>query len=221
MYASSRDKISVAIKLIKQYCEWVIPPPPNTLELLELCGRTAYKSEERITEGSAKRFLKVILDRKHESVLEHVNATMRFVTDRGVSHELVRHRIAGFTQESTRYVNYKKKGMVFIVPVEFQHVHWSLRDDPRSMEAASWVVSMTHAETAYNRLIELGCSPQLARSVLPNSLKTEIIMTANLREWRHVFSLRTKPDAHPQMVDLMKQAVAMFQQKVPLLFDEF
>jgi thymidylate synthase (FAD) len=200
------------MQVIQQYCEWVVPPPLNTLQVLELCGRVSYKSEERITDGSAERFLKVILTRKHESVLEHVGATMRFVTDRGVSHELVRHRIASFTQESTRYVNYEKRGMTVIVPIGI---------DYGSMQYTYWFNHMHDSEWRYNALIDSGVSPQLARSVLPNSLKTEVVMTANLREWRHVFSLRTKPDAHPQMVDLMRQALVMFKEAVPILFDEF
>lgn len=210
------------MELIRQSCQWVTPPPPNTLETLELCGRVAYKSEDKITPGSAEKFLGLILTNKHESVLEHVGASMRFITDRGVSHELVRHRIASFTQESTRYVNYSKRGIQFVLPVEFQHIHWfsSLGSDPRSVEAASWAISMEHAETAYNRLIELGCSPQLARSVLPNSLKTEIVVTANLREWLHILKLRTNKTAHPQMQDLMRQALALFQEAVPVLFDD-
>lgn len=196
------------MQIIKQYCEWVIPPPPNTLELLELIGRVAYKSEDRITTGSAKKFLKVILTKKHESVLEHVGASVRFATDRGVSHELVRHRIASFTQESSRYVNYNKRNMNFIEPADF-----TLEEDDIDL--------LRHIEEHYNKKLAGGKTPQQARYFLPNGLKTEVVMTCNLREWRHVFSLRTKPDAHPQMVDLMRQAVTMFQQTVPLLFDEF
>lgn len=483
------------MQIIKQYCEWVIPPPPNTLELLELIGRVAYKSEDRITPGSAEKFLKVILTKKHESVLEHVSASMRFITDRGVSHELVRHRIASFTQESTRYVSsvnikdeiieteqevidlylsgmsmrriaelskskfsewdiYKildtneierrplgntglTNGTFFdtidtiekayllgviqadgsvrsregspqisitqhedyawylhrmvtdfirpsakankdkhcrqitftspklrdalvgmgIVPnksydqtdedidrlwaaipsrlkpaflrgfmdgdggirffrqnnagqTDSCNIHWlghkrlleyvsawlsdtfdykttvkhvvgtkqlyriavtnprvgndlvrmmligfkwpyghpvktarmiervggeypyAVFGDPKFVvieprfvtEDATtrflWLRAMDSSERAYSTMRLNGASPQLARSVLPNSLKTEVVMTCNLREWRHVFSLRTKPDAHPQMVDLMRQAVTMFQQAAPLLFDE-
>jgi len=196
------------MEIIKQYCEWIVPPPTNVLETLELCGRVAYKSEERITPGSAKKFLGVILTRKHESVLEHVGATMRFVTDRGVSHELVRHRIASFTQESTRYVNYGKRGMTFTEPADFV-----LEEEDVDL--------LRRIEEHYNKELASGNTPQQARYFLPNGLKTEVVMTCNLREWRHVFSLRTKPNAHPQMVDLMKQALAMFQQAVPLLFDEF
>ena len=201
------------MELIRQSCQWVTPPPANTLEILELCGRVAYKSEDKITPGSAERFLKVILTKKHESVLEHISASMRFITDRGVSHELVRHRIASFTQESTRYVNYSKRGMQFILPVEF--------DGGESLAGYIWINHMSRCETAYNDMIKLAASsPQLARSVLPNSLKTEIVVTANLREWRHILKLRTDKAAHPQMVDLMQQALAMFQEAVPILFDD-
>ena len=201
------------MELIKQSCQWVTPPPVNTLEILELCGRVAYKSEDKITPGSAEKFLSLILTKKHESVLEHVSASMRFITDRGVSHELVRHRIASFTQESTRYVNYSKRGMQFILPVEF--------DDGESLAGYIWISHMSRCESAYNDMIKFAASsPQLARSVLPNSLKTEIVVTANLREWRHILKLRTDKAAHPQMVDLMQQALAMFQEAVPILFDD-
>lgn len=200
------------MQVIRQSCQWVTPPPVNTLEILELCGRVAYKSEDRITPGSAEKFLSLILTKKHESVLEHVSASMRFITDRGVSHELVRHRIASFTQESTRYVNYEKRGMTFVIPVDI---------DTGSWQYTYWVNHMHDSEWRYNALIGTGASPQLARSVLPNSLKTEVVMTANLREWRHVFSLRTDKTAHPQMQDLMRQAVTMFKEAVPILFDEF
>lgn len=196
------------MQIVRQRCEWVISPPPNTLELLELCGRVSYKSEDRITAGSAEKFLKVILTRKHESVLEHIGATMRFITDRGVSHELVRHRIASFTQESTRYVNYNKRGAAFTEPADFV-----LEEDDIDL--------LRRIEEHYNKKLASGKTPQQARYFLPNGLKTEVVMTANLREWRRVFSLRTKLDAHPQMVDLMRQAVTMFKEAVPVLFDEF
>jgi len=199
------------MELIKQSCQWVTPPPVNTLEILELCGRVAYKSEDKITPGSAEKFLGLILTKKHESVLEHVGATMRFITDRGVSHELVRHRIASFTQESTRYVNYSKRGMQFVVPVDI---------DRSTSQYTCWENHMEDSEWRYSGLIARGASPQLARSILPNSLKTEIVVTANLREWRHILKLRTDKTAHPQMQDLMRQALALFQEAVPVLFDD-
>ena len=201
------------MQIIQQYCEWIVSPPPNTLEILELIGRVAYKSEERITPGSAEKFLKMILTKKHESILDHVHATMRFVTNRGISHELVRHRIAAYTQESTRYVNYGKRGMVVICPCDY--------DNFNENEASTWILANQQAEIAYNHMLSAGSSPQRARDVLPHSLKTEVVATWNMREWRHVFSLRLQSNAHPQMVDLMKQALGMFQVAVPILFDEF
>ena len=199
------------MELIRQSCQWVTPPPVNTLEILELCGRVAYKSEDKITPGSAEKFLSLILTKKHESVLEHVGASMRFITDRGVSHELVRHRIASFTQESSRYVNYSKRGMQFVIPVDIDYNSW---------QYTYWLNHMNDSDWRYNALVEGGASPQLARSVLPNSLKTEIVVTANLREWRYILKLRTDKTAHPQMQDLMRQALAMFKEAGPILFDD-
>ena len=195
------------MELIRQSCQWVTPPPVNTLEILELCGRVAYKSEDKITPGSAEKFLSLILTKKHESVLEHVSASMRFITDRGVSHEQVRHRIASFTQESTRYVNYSKRGMAFIEPADF-----ALEEDDVDL--------LYRIEEHYNKKLASGKTPQQARYFLPNGIKTEIIVTANIREWRYILRLRTDKTAHPQMQDLMRQALAMFQEAVPILFDD-
>lgn len=195
------------MELIKHNCQWVTPPPVNALEVLELCGRVAYKSEGKITPGSAEKFLSLILTKKHESVLEHVGASMRFITDRGVSHELVRHRIASFTQESTRYVNYSKRGAAFVTPADF-----TLDEDDIDL--------LSRIEEHYNKKLASGKTPQQARYFLPSGLKTEIIVTANLREWRHILKLRTDKTAHPQMQDLLRQALAMFQEAVPILFDD-
>ena len=195
------------MELIKQSCQWVTPPPANTLEILELCGRVAYKSEDRITPGSAEKFLSLILTKKHESVLEHVGASMRFITDRGVSHELVRHRIASFTQESSRYVNYSKRGAAFVAPADF-----ALDEDDIDL--------LRRIEEHYNNKLASGKAPQQARYFLPNGIKTEIVVTANIREWRYILKLRTDKTAHPQMQDLMRQALAMFKEAVPILFDD-
>jgi len=180
---------------------------------LECCGRTAYKSEDRITEVSAVIFLHNILRRGHESVLEHVNITVRFICDRGVTHELVRHRLVAYTQESTRYCDYSRKGMQFIKPV-----FWN-KD---SAEYAVWLSSMEQAEKTYNILMNdsYNCTPQEARSVLPNSLKTEIVCTANIREWRHILRLRTAPSAHPQMRQLMIPLLEDFKTWLPILFED-
>lgn len=195
----------------------------SILQLLELAGRTCYKSEDRITPDSAAKFVGMICQRNHESVLEHVSVSVRFVCDRGVSHELVRHRIASFSQESTRYVNYGKKGATFILP------SW-VTDLPEgeytghvpsgvSLGSQLWFNAMLQAEINYNLLLNQGWKPEHARSVLPNSLKTEVVVTANLREWRHIFKLRTSSAAHPQMRELMVPLQAQFAQTLPELFD--
>ena len=181
------------------------------LEKLELCGRTAYKSESRITPGSAAKFIGTIIKSGHDSVLEHVSISVRFVCDRGITHELVRHRLASYTQESTRYVNYNKKGMTFIKPP-----FW--KGD--STQYKTWLGVVTNCEKAYNSLIEAGSKPQEARSVLPESLKTEIVATMNIREWRHVLGIRTQPDVHPQMRMMMQMLLSEFKQKLPVLFGD-
>lgn len=161
---------------------------------IERCGRVCYKSEDKITETSAQAFVGNIIQRGHEAVLEHASVTVKFTVDRGVSHEIVRHRLAAYCQESTRYCNYSKDGfggeITVIKPLY-------LEEGTRAF--ACWRGACETAESAYFSLLEWGCSPQEARAVLPNSLKTEVVMTANLREWRHFFKLRTAPAAHPQM----------------------
>lgn len=180
---------------------------------LERAGRTAYKSADKITPGSAAAFVQKIINSGHESVLEHEVIQVRFICDRGVTHELVRHRIAAYTQESTRYVNYNKRGMEVIEPI-----FWStgVCADERKV----WEQAMASCEFAYNRLILLGASPQEARSVLPNSLKTEIVCTMNLREWRHVMRLRTAPSAHPQMREMMNLLADQFKVLLPSIFGD-
>ena len=202
------------MKIISQSVAWFQPPPEDTLQLLELAGRVAYKSEAKITADSAAKFLTVLLTKQHESVIEHVSASVRIITDRGVSHELVRHRLASYTQESTRYCSYNqgKFGgeLTVIRPVYF------LEDSPAWYR---WCSAMQDAENHYLLLINnYGCSAQEARAVLPNSLKTELIMTANLRQWLHVLKLRTAKEAHPQMRALMLDTAALFHDRLPVLF---
>lgn len=185
---------------------------------IERAGRTAYKSEDRITIGSAERFVRGIVKRGHESVLEHCSISVRFITDRGVTHELVRHRIGiAFTQESTRYCNYGGKDIFFIKPV-----FWEPTTSEGLMSGAyyRWDLAMSDAEKHYDWLIGLGATPQEARTVLPNSLKTEIVATANIREWRHIFTLRTAKTAHPQMRALMIPLLKELQTLLPALFDD-
>jgi len=182
---------------------------------IELAGRTAYKSEDRITEDSAGKFARMIIKRGHESVLEHRSVTVRIVCDRGVTHEIVRHRLASYTQESTRYCNYSRDQFENEITV-IDPVFW----EEGSEEYGVWKTAMQNAEEAYMRLLELGATPQEARSVLPNSLKTEIVMTMNLREWRKFFRLRADSHAHPQMQEVARSLLEHFQMEIPVIFDD-
>lgn len=190
------------------------PDGQELLKKIELAGRVCYKSEERITGDSAAGFVARILKSGHESVLEHEKLTVRLICDRGVSHEIVRHRIASYSQESTRYCNYSKekfqRELTFIRPFFWE-------SDPEKFEI--WKKAMESAEAAYLALMDLGATAQEARSVLPNSLKTELVVTMDLREWRHFFRLRTAPAAHPQMRELTIPLLAAFRQAVPVVFD--
>jgi len=185
------------------------------LQKLERCGRVCYKSEDKITEGSAEKFIGMILKSGHESVLEHEKLTVKFICDRGVTHEIVRHRIASYSQESTRYCNYSKdkfgNELTFIRPC-----FWT--DD--SEEYAVWKQAMEEIEKTYVKLISLGAKPEEARSILPNSLKTEIVCTMNLREWRHFFRLRTAERAHPQIREISVALLDELKKRIPVIFDD-
>ncbi len=181
------------------------------LKNLERYGRTCYKSEDKITHDSARKFVGMILKSGHESIIEHEKVTVRVVCDRGVTHEIVRHRIAAYSQESTRYCNYKSRGVQVIEPFFF------IGDDDKYK---IWLNAMRACERAYNALIKAGASPQEARSVLPNSLKTEIVITYNLREWRHFFRLRCSKRAHPQMLEVTIPLLKEFQRMIPVIFDD-
>lgn len=179
------------------------------LKQIELAGRVCYKSEDKITEDSASKFVKKIVEREHLSVIEHINITVKFICDRGVSHELVRHRIASYSQESTRYVNYKE-GIEVIIPCWFNHLSPGIYENklfvgsfPGKSEEKAWINILLDMEFYYKYLIKNGWNPQQARSVLPNALKTEIVMTTNLREWIHVFNMRCSKAAHPQIREIM------------------
>lgn len=185
------------------------------LQQLELAGRTAYKSEDKITPDSAKDFVQMILKRGHLSVFEHQHVTVRIICDRGVSHEIVRHRLASYTQESTRYCNYSKGKFGSELTV-IEPCFWAQNDERRKV----WEQAIAQAEISYNKLIELGATPQEARSVLPNSLKTEIVMTMNLREWRHFFTMRTSSAAHPQMREIAIPLLAEFKKLIPIVFSD-
>lgn len=180
------------------------------LKRIECAGRTCYKSEAKITPDSAREFVKRILSSGHESVIEHESVTVRIICDRGVSHEIVRHRLASYSQESTRYCDYGKAGEIQVIEPPGLDNHTRL----------TWEFAIATAEIQYNTLRERGVSPQIARSVLPNALKTEIVCTMNLREWRHFFKLRCSKAAHPQMREIAIPLLAEFVQLIPVVFDD-
>ena len=193
------------------------------LRRLERYGRLAHKSEDMITPESARKFIKSILDMGHHSVIEHEYMTVRFICDRGVTHELVRHRLAAYTQESTRYCNYSKGkfgGEITVIEPYFWRQAVQEIDAKKLCLYERWKKACLDAEGSYLRLLDEGASAQEARSVLPNSLKTEIVVTANLREWRHIFKMRTAQDAHPQMREIMVPLLKEVQKRVSVLFDD-
>lgn len=187
------------------------------LQHIEKIGRVCYKSEDKITEDgeSAKKFVKMLIGRGHEAMIEHSSLSVKFTVDRGVSHELVRHRIASFAQESTRYCNYSKdkfdNGITFIKPFFFG-------EDTQNYK--EWVHAMGMAEKSYLQMLKDGATPQEARSVLPNSTKTEITITANYREWRNFFKLRTDKAAHPQMQEVTRPLLKELKTRLPIIFDD-
>ncbi|MFA5298532.1 MAG: FAD-dependent thymidylate synthase [Lutibacter sp.] len=203
----------------------------DMLKSIERAGRTCYKSEDKITEESSHSFIKMLLDKGHESVLEHEKISILFVCDRGVSHEIVRHRIASFSQESTRYCNYSKdkfdNQITFIQPlwITDEQIELVQKMNERNFSqihtcTLHWYQTMNNCQNNYNFLIKQGWKPQEARSVLPNSLKTEIVVTANLREWRTIFKQRTSSAAHPQMRELMCPLLDELKTICPVVFDD-
>lgn len=204
------------MRIIQPYFEILGNLDPSAmLRNLESFGRVCYKSEGNITEDSAAPFIRKLLKSGHESVIEHEKLSVRIVCDRGVTHELVRHRIASYSQESTRYCNYSKNKfgneLTFIRPC-----FWS-DDSPAYL---IWKEQMQAVETCYLALIDAGASPEQARSILPNSLKTEIIVTMNLREWRHFFRLRTSNRAHPQMREIAIPLLQRMREILPPIFED-
>lgn len=188
------------------------------LKHIERCARVCYKSEDRITDGSAEKMVAALIRSGHEAMLEHYSFTVKFICDRGIANELVRHRIASFAQESSRYCCYAKdkfgKELTFINPC-----FW----EPDSDNYARWFHEMDEAEKTYLAMIESGATPEQARDILPTSIKTEIVMTANLREFRHFFKLRAegvtgKP--HPQMLEITIPLLKELKQKIPVVFDD-
>ena len=185
------------------------------LKRIESIGRVCYKSENLISHETAVPFVRNIISSGHESVIEHETITVKIICDRGVTHEIVRHRIASYSQESTRYCNYSDERfgneITFIRPY-----FWG----ENSLLYSIWEESMQAAEKSYLSLIAAGAKPEEARSVLPNSLKTEIVVTMNLREWRHFFKLRTSNKAHPQMREISVPLLNHFKEMLPVVFED-
>jgi thymidylate synthase (FAD) len=189
------------------------------LRLIEKAGRTCYKSEDKISGDSAVDFVRKMIKNGHETVIEHYSITVRVVCDRGVTHEIVRHRLASYSQESTRYCNYSKdkfSNQITYIEPSF----WDKNTDDGRRKYEIWKEVMEFTEKKYMELTENGATPQEARSILPNSLKTEIIMTMNLREWRNFFKLRTASASHPQMREIAIPLLEKFKELVPAVFDD-
>lgn len=203
------------MKIVKSGYEIITPIDGDTiLNRIETVARTCYKSEAK--QGSdTKQFVRALISRGHEAMLEHCSFSVKFIVDRGISHELVRHRVASFAQESTRYCNYSQD--------KFGNEITVIAPPLRGEAFAMWKQACELIEKAYFLLLDLGYKPEIARSVLPNSLKTEIVMTANLREWRHFFKLRAsgvtgKP--HPQMLEVTLPLLIELKKKIPVIFDD-
>lgn len=193
-----------------------IHPPFNKsiLYAIEDAGRKAWKSEGKITSASAPAFVRMLVrEKKHESVIEHQSITVDIVCDRGLSHEIVRHRICAFTQSSTRFIKYNEaRGMGGIQLIHPRQLNAEQR---KRREDFFW-----RCQELYDAEIAEGLGAQIARGVLPHALKTELAWTANLREWRHILALRTEPDVHPQLRELLIPLLAEFQVYLEPIFGD-
>lgn len=203
------------MKIIRPHIKEVVfhtPEGTTTEQWLERVGRICYKSEDKITDTSAPRFIHMIWNRGHHAILEHTVASAVIVADRGLTHELVRHRMASFAQESTRYCNYSKgkfgSEIMVVVPE-------SLTPDQQAL----WELAMANAETHYMQALSLGMKPEIARGILPINLKAEIVITANLREWMHIFNLRCDTAAHPVIRGIMRDIRQIFWERIPSVFE--
>lgn len=219
------NKVKVAYEILTPISEGGIAE----LQHIERIGRVCYKSEDSITENgeSAKKFVAMLIKAGHEAMIEHSSLSVKFIVDRGVSHELVRHRIASFAQESTRYCNYAKDKFGAECTYIDLEGGIALDNKMKNMSAdeidsvlTEWKFAMEDAEKHYMKMLELGATPQIARSVLPNSTKTEITITANYREWRSFFKLRVPAIAHPQMREITIPLLTELKEVLPVIFDD-
>ena len=215
------------MKIIEPSFQWLDGRAPDghaILANIAKAGRTCYQSEPSIDDAA---FVRKIIERGHESVIEHALISVQLTCDRGVTHEAVRHRIASYSQESTRYCNYGKGKFGSEITyidisrgIELCPVTSKLDSETISEIVGVWWDACLYAERCYMRMIKLGASPQIARSVLNNSTKTAIVISMNPREWRHFFKLRNDPAAHPQMREVAGMMLAEFKTAVPVIFDD-
>ena len=218
------------MKIVEPYAKMCSPINPvieytradgiMSLRAIEYYARVSHASEDMITPDSYDRFLRsVVLTHGDMSVIEHEKVTCEFLVDRGITHEIVRHRIGSYTQESTRFVNYSKKSgeARFIKPIDKSAF---IKLDDENDPANIWLTAIESCENAYMKLLNEGVKPQIARSVFPNALASKIIVTYNLRSWRHFFIMRTSAEAHPQMRQVCDPLLAEFQAKIPILYED-
>lgn len=194
-------------------CDFTLEEGEGLLRKIEFCGRISHRSEDKMTCDSWKRFIQaVVIDHGDWSIVEHASVTVDFLVDRGITHEIVRHRLMSFTQESTRFVNYVKKMPPSFIRPEGENMHTALDD--------VWDRAIELAEDYYKLLVNSNVPPQIARSLLPNALASRLLVTANLRSWRHFLIMRTTKESHPQMREVTISLLAEFKAKIPLLFDD-
>lgn len=197
------------------------------LKHIEKIARTCYKSEDLINDESAEKMIKKLIKMNHLAMIEHASVSVLFTCDRGVTHEIVRHRVASYAQESTRYVNYSKdkfgNEIGYIDIAGGIALDTKMKDLPvETIDAiiSEWHQACIDAEKHYMKMLELGATPQIARSVLNNSTKSDINVTMNLREWRHFFELRCDTPAHPQMRELVIPLLKEMSEVIPIVFDD-
>lgn len=213
------------MEIVKPSYEIVTPATAtegqDIIKLMERAARVCYKSEDKITEdsSSAKQIVKMLRDKNHEAMLEFGNIVVKFIIDRAICNELTRHRICSLAQESTRYVNYRSNGIQVICPNEIIKGLESKTQTGMEIYQA-WCNAMLNAEASYETLSAKGCTPQIARSVLPLCTKTEIFVQGNPREWRHIFKMRTPITAHPDMALIMKPLLEEMKSLIPIVFDD-
>jgi len=190
---------------------------PDAERIIAFIARTCYQSEDSSDIDSDELLIRKLIDKKHWPMFDHASLSIKFVTDRGITHELVRHRIAAYAQESTRYCNYTKEKFANQISVILPN---GINEVQPGTSGFVWLENMRDCEKAYFDLLQSGCTPQIARSVLPTCLKTSIIMTASFTEWLHVFRLRLSPQAHPDMRSLMQKAKEIAQAIAPIVFSD-